>query len=162
MLNNRPVSAQRTNSFSDDDDFLTPLTPNMLITGRNHSGPPQDYIDVVDPKVRQTYVEELESAWWYQYKVQCFASLAPTRKWLEAKRNMCVGDVVLIQYSSKTAPGTYRLGRIKEVEVDSDGLVRTCTVRYGLVKSGASPDITRKEVRVPIQRLVLILPIEEQ
>ena len=162
VLNNRPVSAQRTKSFSDDDDFLTPLTPNMLITGRNHSGPPQDYIDVVDPKARQTYVEELESAWWYQYKVQCFASLAPTRKWLEAKRNMCVGDVVLIQYSSKTAPGTDRLGRINKVEADSDGLMRTCTVRYGLVKSGASPDITRKEVRVPIQRLVLILPIEEQ
>ena len=37
VLNNRPVSAQRTQSFSEDEDFLTPLTPNMLITGRNWS-----------------------------------------------------------------------------------------------------------------------------
>ena len=42
VLNDRPVSAQRTRSFSPDEDFLAPLTPNMLITGRNQSGPPHD------------------------------------------------------------------------------------------------------------------------
>ena len=95
-------------------------------------------------------------------KVQCFDSLAPTRKWIDAKRNLSVGDIVLIQYSSKSAPGTYRLGRVREVEIDADGLVRTCTVQYHLCKGGAKPDYVRKEVRVPTQRLVLILPIEEQ
>ena len=69
---------------------------------------------------------------------------------------------MLIQYSSKTVPGTYRLGRVKDVEMDSDGLVRTCNVHYNLCKPGAKPDIMRKEVRVPVQRLVLILPIQEQ
>ena len=134
----------------------------MLIAGRNQSGPPCDYVNVDDPYLRKSFLEELEAAWWYQYKVQCFESLTPTRKWLDAKRNICVGDIVLIQYSSKTAPGTYRLGRIQEVEVDLDGLVRTCNVRYNLCKPGTTSDVVRKEVRVPIQRLVLILPIEEQ
>ena len=162
VLNDRPVSAQRTRSFSADEDFLAPLTPNMLITGRNQSTPPRDYVDVDDPHLRKSFLEELEATWWYQYKVQCFDSLTPTRKWIDAKRNLCVGDIVLIQYSSKAAPGTYRLGRIKDVEVDQDGLVRTCNVRYSLCKPGATSDVMRKEVRVPIQRLVLILPIEEQ
>ena len=33
---------------------------------------------------------------------------------------MCPGDVILIQYASKTVPGTYRLGRVHSVEIDAD------------------------------------------
>ena len=168
ILNDRPVSVQRTNSDSTDDDFLRPLTPNMLLTGRNANGPPAECTEVDDPHLRRSFIEELEAAWWYQYKVQCFDSLIPTRKWLEEKRNMMVGDVVLIQYSSRSIPGTYRLGRIIAVELDADNLVRTCLVRYHLVKPinaanrESTDDVLRKQIRVPIQRLVLILPVEEQ
>ena len=81
---------------------------------------------------------------------------------------MSIGDVVLIQYASKSAPGTYRLGRVNDVEIDHDGLVRTCTVMYKLIKPVNSTNrstvdnIVKKEIRVPVQRLVLILPVEEQ
>ena len=163
ILNNRPVSAQRSKSFSPDEDFLSPLTPNMLITGRNCSSPPvSDEIVDADPRVRKSFIEDLEASWWYQYKVQCFQSLVPTRKWLEAKRNLASGDVVLIQYSSKTVPGTYRLGRIRSVEIDDDGLVRTCIVKYVLCNGDVQTKAVAKEIRVPAQRLVLILPVEEQ
>ena len=163
ILNNRPVSAQRTKPFSADEDFLSPLTPNMLITGRNNSSPPlnSDALNA-DPYVRKGFIEDLEASWWYQYKIQCFHSLMPTRKWIEAQRNLAPGDVVLIQYASKTVPGTYRLGRILSVEIDNDELVRTCTVRYFLCNGDASMKPTPKEIRVPVQRLVLILPVEEQ
>ena len=150
------------------DDFLSPLTPNMLMTGRSASGPPIDCTDEDDPRVRADYLHELETAWWYQYKVQYFQSLIPTRKWIDSQRNMSPGDVVLIEYKSKSAPGTYRLGRVKEVEVDNDNLVRTCTVAYKLIKAitkdnrDSLKDVVSKEVRVPVQRLVLILPVEEQ
>ena len=169
ILNHRPVSAQRTKSDSPDQDFLSPLTPNMLITGHCKNAPPKDYItEDGDPRVRQSFLEELERAWWYQYKVQYFDALIPTRKWIDAERNMKLGDVVLIEYSSKTAPGTYRMGIVSQVEVDGDGLVRTCTVKYKLVKpitpnnKETVEDVVSKEVRVPVQRLVLILPVEEQ
>ena len=82
---------------------------------------------------------------------------------------MYIGDIVLIEYKCKSFPGTYRLGRVKEVEVDSnDGLVRTCTVVYKLVKGTSknlrdkSTDVTSKQVRLPAQRLVLTLLVEEQ
>ena len=82
---------------------------------------------------------------------------------------MCVGDIVLIQYKSKSFPGSYRLGRVENVEVDdTDGLVRTCTVVYKLIKPTAKSSrdvfngITSKRVRLPVQRLILILPMEEQ
>ena len=167
ILNDRPVSVQRTKSDAHDEDFLSPLTPNMLLLGRNSTDPPREYVDVEDPQIRKSFVDELESAWWCQYKVQYFDSLLPTRKWVDEKRNICVGDVVLIKYSTKTVPATYRLGRVSAVEVSSDDLVRTCTVKYNLFKKdspnkASMKDVTRKEVRVPVQRLVLILPVEEQ
>ena len=168
VLNHRPVSVQRTKTDSPDHDFLVPLTPNMLLTGHCKNIPPQDYVVNDDPHVRQTFVEELECAWWYQFKVQYFDALIPTRKWIDAQRNMVVGDVVLIEYSSKTAPGTYRLGRVSAVEVDHDNLVRTCTVTYKLIRpitqnnKDTVRDVVTKTVRVPVQRLVLLLPVEEQ
>ena len=81
---------------------------------------------------------------------------------------MQLDDVVLIEYKSKSAPGTYRLGRVKKVEVDDDNLVRTCIVTYKLVKPSKRnardifKDVTSKDIRVPVQRLILILPVEEQ
>ena len=140
----------------------------MLITGRSASGPPKDFVDEEDPKIRLSFLDELERSWWYQYKVQYFHSLVPTRKWMEAKRNVAVDDVVLIEYASKSAPGTYRLGKVLSVETDNDELVRTCTVLYKLVRPVTTNnrntvnDVVSKEVRVPVQRLVMILPVEEQ
>ena len=172
ILNDRPLSIQKSVEPYPDGDFLTPLTPNMLLTGRSGNRPPVQhaYIDHDDlPDDRLSFVEELERAWWYQYKVQYFTSLIPTQKWLKANRNMCPGDVVLVEYKNKSFPGSYRLGRVKDVEIDSnDGLVRTCTVIYKLIKPSSKDsrdvfkDVTTKEVRLPVQRLILIMPVEEQ
>ena len=78
------------------------------------------------------------------------------------------GDIVLIEYKSKSFPGTYRTGRVKHVTLDLENLVRTCSVTYKLMKSSVTTlrnihkDITTKEITVPVQRLILILPVEEQ
>ena len=168
VLNDRPLSVQKSLSQYPDEDFLLPITPNMLVTGRSGSLPPAACEESDVPEDRLSYIEELERAWWYQYKVQHFSSLIPRQKWLSAERNLSPGDVVLIEYKSKSFPGTYRLGRVKDVEVDDDGLVRTCTVVYKLIKTPMNNvndvvrGVTTKEIRVPTQRLVLILPVEEQ
>ena len=101
ILNNRPISVQRTKTDEQEEDFLSPLTPNMLITGRSGSVPPKDYLDTEDPHENLSFIDELERAWWYQYKVQYFQSLIPTRKWIDEKRNISSGDVVLIEYKSR-------------------------------------------------------------
>ena len=81
---------------------------------------------------------------------------------------MRVGDIVLVQYTSKSSPGVYRLARVISVEVDEvDMLVHTCTVLYSLLAELKPADrlkykgVTKKQLRVPVQRLVLILPVEE-
>ena len=70
ILNDRPVSAQRTKLYSPDEDFLSPLTPNMLITGRNYCSPASndDSNFDVDLRVRRNFIQDLETSWWYKYK----------------------------------------------------------------------------------------------
>ena len=78
-----------------------------------------------------------------------------------------VGDVVLLQYEGKCRPAIYRLAVVVGVEVAGDGLVRTVTVEYSLLAELPASErllykgITKKRVRVSVQRLVLILPVEE-
>ena len=62
--------------------------------------------------------------------MQCFDSLLPTKALNTARRNVAVGDVVLISYQDKSKSGTFKLGIVETVEVEQDGLVRTCQVRY--------------------------------
>ena len=62
ILNDRPLSVQRTKSDAQDEDFLCPLMPNMLLTGRNATGCPVDYTEVSDPQLRKSFIDELEAA----------------------------------------------------------------------------------------------------
>ena len=169
VANSRPVSACYGPKGGDDPDYLTAITPNMLLTGRaNTEVPIREYDKSSSTLTRLEYVQRVIREWWEQFKVQNFTSLIPTQRWQEPRRNMRIGDVVLVQYTSKSAPGTYRLARVISVEVDEiDKLVHTCTVLYSLLAELKPADrlkykgVTRKQLRVPVQRLVLILPVEE-
>ena len=67
ILNHRPVSVQRTKTDAHDSDFLSPLTPNMLLMDRSASDPPKNSTDEEDPGIRADYLHELETAWWYTF-----------------------------------------------------------------------------------------------
>ena len=171
VLNSRPVSARYGPRHADSDpDYLEMITPNMLLTSRSGVDlPMREYIDEKSPARRLAYKAELERAWWQQWKVQCFDSLLPTKAWTQEKRGVKTGDVVLISYEDKSKTGTFKLGIVEQVEVDSDGLVRTCVVAYRLVRSDLPMEEMRlyykglkcKKLRVPVQRLCIILPVEE-
>ena len=169
ILNSRPVSATSCTKGGVEPDYLTAITPNMMLLGRaNCDVPMKDYEDTDLPLVRLKYVTEVEAMFWSQFKAQEFHALVPTHKWQRERRNMRKGDVVLIQYKNKSKSGEYKLGRIVKIEVDADGLVRTCIVRYSLIQHLTEKEkliykgVTKKYIRVAIQRLVLILPVEEQ
>ena len=76
--------------------------------------------------------------------------------------------MVIIHYEGKSKPGSYRLGVVVDIEEDADGCVRTVTVEYSILSELSEKDrleykgITKKRLRVPVQRLVIILPVEER
>ena len=86
----------------------------------------------------------------------------PVRKYMRE------GDMVLISYVGKCRPATYRLGVVVSVVVDDDQLVRTVIVEYSLLSDMSVADrlaykgLTKKRITVAVQRLCLILPVEER
>ena len=115
-------------------------------------------------------IKELEELWWSQWMRQVFPSLVPFRKWKVEHRNPCVGDVVLVQYSSKVGKGDFRMARVSEVHPDSHGVVRTITVkmrpRDAREKVLDNPPFLAPKppllLRLGVQRVCVLLPVEEQ
>ena len=167
ILNSRPIGVR----YFTDDNFHA-ITPNDLLLGRS-AGPrkeqeavlPTDIIEVKDPRQALSAHEELCDRWWAEWSQVAFPLLVPRRRWAKEHRNLCIGDIVLLKYDSKVSKGRYRLARVTQVHPDSVGRVRTVTV--GMRPRQAKekplpykPKIT--EFEVGVQRLVVILPIEEQ
>ena len=57
--------------------------------------------------------------------------------------------------------GKYKLGIVTDAKVGGDGLVRSATVQY-FHRRGASEKWTAEQVTRSVQRLSLILSVEEQ
>ena len=76
------------------------------------------------------------------------------------------GDIVLVLYERKVSKGEYKLARVLSVEKDVHGRVRTVVVgiRGKDRAEKLLPYIPKplQEHRLGVQRLAVILPVEEQ
>ena len=81
-----------------------------------------------------------------------FPNLVNVPKWHTERRNIRVGDVVAIQ-DSNVIRGEWKLGVIENIIDSKDGRVRNVEVRY---KIGT----TNVKVKRPVQRLIVIVPVE--
>ena len=105
------------------------------------------------------FVQNVVNAFWKKWTVNYFPSLLERPKWHHAKRNMQCGDVVIIQ-DSKLKRSQWKLGVICRSSKGIDGKVRRVKVEYVNLQPGGKT--TREVVERSVQRLVIIVPIEEQ
>ena len=95
-----------------------------------------------------------------------FPFLVPFKKWRSEHRNLRPRDIVLVFYGKTIGKGEYWLGRVLRVFPDVHGRVRTVTV--GLRKrdrrEASFPYKVKPldEITLGVQRLAVILPVEEQ
>ncbi len=92
-----------------------------------------------------------------------FPTLIVRKKWHTEMRNVCSGDIVLMQQDSNDYKGTWRLAQVCDTLDSSDRKVRSVKLRY----KQQGPDGTYKGlqdtcVNRSVHRLVMILPVEEQ
>jgi hypothetical protein len=162
IVNQRPIAIR---SFTEED--IHAITPNDLLLQRSKNTVPGVVYGTDDSITkRQEAMRELEEMWWNQWIVQALPHLVPYKRWKTEHRSLCVGDIVLVLYEKKVGKGTYRLGRVTSVHPDSHGVVRTVTVgmrktdkREKLLPYVAKPLV---EVKLGIQRVAVICPVEEQ
>ena len=114
---------------------------------------------------RLQYVKSVQDIWWTEWMRQVFDSLVPCRKWRKEVRNVMIGDIIMLRFSNQLK-NQYKMGRIIDIHPDERGLVRSVTVKYRKKSSREKTEIiSSKNItieRIGIQRIVIILPLEEQ
>jgi hypothetical protein len=152
LINSRPIGSYPTTV--DDGVYLS---PNDLLLGRSNSQLPSGPFDETTSKyTRHRFISKLTESFWKKWNEIYFPSLVIHQKWHTKQRNMKVGDIVMIQ-DSGMIKGKWKLGRIVKSEPSTrDGLVRTVDIQYKNPESNTFITISR-----PVQRLVVILPVEE-
>ena len=143
-MNSRPLVAMPS-----DDDGVEALTPGHFLIGR-----PLEAI----PDSPQSYNHSLLRRWqlcqsllrdfWKRWSTEYLASLQRTYKWHKLRRNISVGDIVLM-CEKGLLPTRWPLARVLEVFPGSDDAVRVVKIKT------ANGTYTR-----PVQKIALILPNE--
>ena len=153
IVNSRPLTVECLN-----DPTLQPLTPNHLLTLKCKPVLPPPGIFEKDQsycRKRWRQVQHPAEEFWRRWKKEYLLSLQYRKKWCEPKRNLKVGDIVLI----KESIGNVALPRqhwplakvVKTFPDETDGLVRTVELSIPSAKS---------TLKRPIQKLVLLLEEE--
>ena len=166
ICNERPIGV-RPNSVSSTEY----LAPNLLLLGRSSvriaSGPFQckdAYDERPDAmKTRFLYVQRIVDAFWKTWTKTYLPTLLVRQKWHQAKRNLCPGDVCLIE-DQNALRGDWRIGRVIRVYPDKHGIVRNVELavaqRYDGKKTYAfkEPSLLKRHV----SRVIVLVPSETE
>ena len=145
-----------------EDGTFEVITPNQLLMGWSGNSLPDGsaIVDKLPMSSRFRAISHVSTSFWNRWCMLVSPSLVSRQKWHQASRNICDGDLVMIADSGKIK-GKYKLGVVVATNVSSDGLVRSATVQY-FVRRGVAETWSAERVIRSVQRLVLMLSVEEQ
>ena len=156
LVNERPIGMK-----SDDPNRGSYLCPNDLILGRSSIRVPNGpWSETRNIKLRFALVQQIVDQFWKRWQRDYFLSLIIRQKWHTSKRNLQVGDIVLLQ-DSNTVRGNWKLAQVSVANPGNDGNVRDVTVRYK--NSGSGKEYHGKQdvhVTRSAHRIVLLLPVQ--
>ena len=161
ICNERPMGLSKPR----EDGSYSLITPNQLIHGRSPHGLPDDVelADQLPVASRYRIIQHVTTSFWSRWSREVSPGLVRRQKWHRKGRNLQVNDVVMICETTKVK-SKYRLAIVDEIKTSADGQVRSATVRYSSVRTSPQGKEQVKSVCVKrsVQRLCLILPVEEQ
>ena len=161
IINSRPL----TTETSSDPLSLEPLTPNHVLTMKSNIAypPPGNFVkEDVYLRKRWRRVQYLSEQFWSRWRKEYLQNLNKRQKWCTPRRNIKLGDIVLV-HDKESPRNKWPLAMIIEVIEGSDGLVRRARVRMGTSKLDgrgkrtSSPSVLER----PIQELVLLIGLED-
>lgn len=158
IVNSHPLT---TNEL-EDPVAPQPLCPNQLLTMKSRIvvSPPPPSLPREDLYLRKRWrrVQHIANEFWSRWRKDYLQNLQPRCKWNRPKRNLSVGDIVVLK--DDDAPrNMWRLARVEETYPSEDNLVRNVRIALGdreLEKDGNRKSKTTYLER-PVQKLVLLL-----
>lgn len=156
IVNSRPLSVLNLNDPTTEE----PLTPNHILLMKSEQAlPPPGSFSKEDVYLTKRWrrVQYLSDVFWARWRKEYLLNLTERKKWCKPRRNVMVGDVVLIK-DDTTNRMDWHLAIVTDTTQDEDGLVRRVKVTVGskkLDKHGKRQgELTTLER--PIQKLVVI------
>jgi len=124
-LNSRPLSP-----LSSDPSDLQPLTPGHFLVGEPLTSIPEK--DLSDTKIsrldRWELIQRSVQDFWRRWSTEYVANLQSRVKWKERQNNLKINDLVLLK-DENLPPSKWKTGRIVDIHVGKDDLVRLVTIR---------------------------------
>ncbi|XP_006821278.1 uncharacterized protein LOC102807915, partial [Saccoglossus kowalevskii] len=136
IVNSRPLTTEQLN----DPMGPTPLSPNQLLTMKSDvvAPPPGNFVkEDLYARKRWRTVQYLSNLFWTRWRKEYLINLQSRQKWQKTKRNIQVGDIVLLQ-EADTIRSHWRLAKAIETINDKDGLVRRVKILMG------DPNLTKR------------------
>ena len=142
IMNGRPIT-----TISSDPRDQESLTPNHLLLLRSESSMPPGLFRKEDLLSRRRWrqVQYLADIFWKRWSKEYLPLLQSRQKWLRPRRNLAVGDVVLVAVENSHR-NSWPLGIVVHVFPDKKGLIRRAKVK---VKSSV--------LERPVDKLCLIV-----
>ena len=152
LANERPIGI-KPDKFSEHSY----LCPNDLLLGRASQTVPHGPWDQSNSIAKRFhFVQSIIDHYWKKWTLCYFPNMIIQHKWHHKVRNVNVGDIVIIADRNLNR-GEWKLGRVSDVVRGVDGCVRRVMLQYKNKGSNAFTTIERA-----VQRIVVILPVEEQ
>jgi hypothetical protein len=146
MVNNRPIT-----TVSDDPKDLEPLTPNHLLLLRPATTPPGLFSEPdLYSRKKWRQVQYLCDLFWRRWTREYLPQLQQRMKWTQEKRNLQVGDIVLIM-DNLLPRNEWLLGRILEAHMGPDQMVRSVKVKT-----------KKSELVRPITKICLLEEVDKE
>lgn len=124
IINSRPLT-----TVSDDVNDFEALTPNHILLLRSGNVVPFDKMVKEDSyRRRWRHVQYIADVFWQRWLKEYLPSLQQRTKWQTTRANLKQGDVVMV-LDERHVRGSWPLGRILEVQLAPDGLVRSALVK---------------------------------
>ena len=156
-VNDRPLGLAETSASNEQEDFLAPLTPNMMLLGRSSSiSPPMTYNANEKFCARLAFVAEVEKDWWRSWVKQVLPTLFSYKKWKKRQANIQVGEIVMLHYPGQLKNDYCIIARVDEVHPSSDNLVRQVSISYRKKNSREPAGVCNKSLiteKVSVHRL---------
>ena len=125
VINGRPIT-----KVSEDSRDLEALSPNHLLLLRQGAVLPPGLFQREDNYSRRRWrqIQYLADKFWKRWSREYIPLLQRRQKWNNSRRNLAVGDIVLV--ADETTPRScWPLARVIEVTPGSDGFVRRVKVK---------------------------------
>ena len=121
--------------------------------------PPGNFVkEDLYTRKRWRKVQYLAEQFWSRWRQEYLANIRLRQQWHTPRRNMQVGDLVIVKENN--APrNDWKLARIIEANEDDDGLVRKVKVQLGQSNLGKKGErLTQPSIlERPVQKLVVLV-----